>query len=121
MSDERLLPCPFCGGEAYINYDTMVDERRIYWAQVLCKRCHARSCGSWSNSYTNAEKKEVKAWNTRKPMERIVEQLEQQKQQYKRRSEEAAHVLHGEHFFGKMCSYDHAIKIVKAGGVDETD
>ena len=76
MSEERLLPCPFCGGEAYINYETMVDERTIYWAQVLCKQCHARSCGSWRNSYTNAEKKEVKAWNTRKPIERIISQAE---------------------------------------------
>lgn len=111
MSDERLLPCPFCGGEAYINYETMVDERTIYWAQVLCKQCHARSCGSWRNSYTNAEKKEVKAWNTRKPMERIVEQLEDK-------------------FVSTWdCGYEggykdaivDAIKIVKGGGVDETD
>lgn len=33
-------------------------------------------------------------------------------------SDEAKHERQREHFFGKMCSYDHAIEIVKAGGVD---
>ena len=79
MSDTELKPCPFCGGEAYINYESMVDERRIYWAQILCKNCHCRSGGNWNNSYANAEKKELTAWNTRRPMERIVEWLESEK------------------------------------------
>lgn len=112
MSDERLLPCPFCGGEA-ICIERASNYPYIYG--VMCIDCHCRT------SFGKDTDKVIKTWNTRKPMERIVKKLEQQKQQYKRRSEEAAHVLQRDHFFGKMCSYDHAIKIVKDGGVDETD
>lgn len=68
-----------------------------------------------------ARKEESVNVDWEKRMERIVEKLEQQKHQYKRRSEKAEHVLQRDHFFGKMCSYDHAIEIVKAGGVDEVD
>ena len=110
MNDE-LKPCPFCGGEADLNNVSVKLGEQWLWS-IECVECGV---------FIDREEKDyvIKAWNTRKPMERIVERLEQQKQQYKRRSEEAAHVLQGEHFFGKMCSYDHAIEIVKGGGVDE--
>lgn len=62
---EQLKPCPFCGGEAYINYERIPGEGRGYWAQVLCKNCHSRSGGTWAGSYNVAERKEVKSWNGR--------------------------------------------------------
>ena len=52
----------------------------------------------------------------RKPFERVVERLEQQKEQYKARSEKFAEALNSweeRRNYGKACSYDHAIKIVK--------
>ena len=107
-----LLRCPFCGGEAKVAHEYTEEWKLAY---VMCFRCGCSTPSAISEDTV------IQIWNTRKPMERIVEKLEQQKQQYKRRSEEAMHVLQGEHFFGKMCSYDHAIKIVKGGGVDETD
>ncbi len=57
--------CPFCGGEGYINYERIPGEDKGCWAQVICKKCHARSCGTWSNFYENAEKREINAWNRR--------------------------------------------------------
>lgn len=62
---KKLKPCPFCGGEGYINYERIQGEDKGCWAQVICKKCHARSCGTWSNSYGNAEKREINAWNRR--------------------------------------------------------
>ena len=54
-------------------------------------------------------------------MNKVVEQLEQQKNQYFRRSDEIKNRF-GENFeshrlFSKACSYDNAIQIVKSSGV----
>lgn len=109
MSDIKLKPCPFCGGEAYINYETMTDEHKIYWAQVLCKKCHCRSAGNWSDRYASAERKEVKAWNTRKPMERIVAQLENEVNRW----QESGKENEDEKELGVAVGFRYAIKIVK--------
>ena len=67
MSEIKLLPCPFCGGEAeYCKGDWIGKE---YW--VKCTKCSCNT--SLSNNY----KKPIEEWNTRKPMERIVERLEE--------------------------------------------
>ncbi len=65
MSEIKLLPCPFCGGEAeYCKGDWIGKE---YW--VKCTKCSCKT--SLSNNY----KKPIEEWNTRKPMERIIERL----------------------------------------------
>ena len=49
-------------------------------------------------------------------LERIVERLEQQEKQYAGRAKEASIIgskLYYEKYFGKACSYGHAIEIVK--------
>lgn len=65
MSDERLKPCPFCGGEAVIRYDNFNK------AYIECKHGCVRTPSYWTNLVIIIE-----TWNTRKPMERIVERLE---------------------------------------------
>jgi len=67
----KLLPCPFCGGEArakkkYFNSESVV----TIAYRVVCRKCGAGS------EYTDKEYA-ITAWNTRKPMERIVERLEE--------------------------------------------
>lgn len=62
---KKLKPCPFCGGEGYINYERIPGEDKGCWAQIICNNCHGRSGGTWAGSYNAAEKKEVKAWNRR--------------------------------------------------------
>ena len=101
MSDERIKPCPFCGGEA-----EMMGYKR-YW--VACMECGAERAGAHE---TKAEA--IKTWNTRKPMERIVERLEERYNdipiQYETSYEE-----------GLGDGIDYAISLLKGGGVDEVD
>lgn len=57
-------------------------------------------------------------------VDKVVEQLEQQAEQYHARANEYA--IKGidrqcEHMAGKACSYDYAIEIIKAGGVNEKE
>lgn len=45
MKKINLLPCPFCGGDAYLH--VQVPEYGLTGAFVKCRRCHARGplCG----------------------------------------------------------------------------
>lgn len=58
MSEIKLLPCPFCGGEA-LECKT----------KVICSKC---TCTVYGRNIDIARK----LWNTRKPLERIIEKLE---------------------------------------------
>jgi Lar family restriction alleviation protein len=40
MQNEKLLPCPFCGGEAELVKRTLYLDHGYY---VKCKECHCRS------------------------------------------------------------------------------
>ena len=66
MAEIKLLPCPFCGGEAIktaFSWGNISDEYSI-----KCTICGA--------STTVLKSEEViKAWNTRKPIDDIVERL----------------------------------------------
>lgn len=89
-SDIKLLPCPFCGGEArLINGIPKIN-------YIKCKRCQTMTSSSEVIEYV------IELWNTRKPMDRIVEQLENLKQE---------NVI-GSH----KVMLKEAIEIVKAGG-----
>lgn len=60
---ETLLNCPFCGGEA-----------KVYDGQVVCTNC-------WSGSACeNTTEKAIEKWNTRKPIDKIVEELEKRQE-----------------------------------------
>jgi hypothetical protein len=85
MSEIELKPCPFCGGEAetyecetsndIYDIDTLgyVDTEYYMVYGVGCCNC---GCVI---AEMKTEEKAIEAWNTRKPMERIVEQLEELK------------------------------------------
>ena len=105
-SDEKqakLLNCPFCGGEAELMKGLC--ELDNY---VMCLDCRGKT------KFYNTKESAIKAWNTRKPMERIVEQLEE---------EHAKEMIFGFNNindpFAKACSdneacaYAKAIEIVK--------
>lgn len=72
MSDVKLLPCPFCGGEIKL------DEDDFY--MFCCDTCGAGITFAHELEDGTAEdctkEESIESWNTRKPMERIVEQLE---------------------------------------------
>lgn len=84
MSETKPLPCPFCGGEAEF-YRTPVKTKNGGWCDsvvVRCKECEARTGRILYNSQKHPNDEEydeaANAWNTRKPMERIVEQLKEE-------------------------------------------
>ena len=82
MSEIKLLPCPFCGGEAYTYTATSVTngEKTKVW-QVHCKDCRLNYP---LNIKCLTEEEAIKQWNTRKPMERIIERIENARQKYQR-------------------------------------
>jgi hypothetical protein len=71
MSKIKLLPCPFCGGEAEI-----VSSCFFGWdKQIICKKCGASTRYLCGVTPSQAIKNAVKKWNTRKPMERIISKV----------------------------------------------
>ncbi len=101
MSEVKLLPCPFCGSDKVGFWDTE-DEEHPY--QIVCLGCF--------NGTDECITKDVaiKKWNTRKPMERIIERLEEKKRSDGTESDRE---------WGKYIGYVDSIKIVKEeGGIE---
>lgn len=72
MQNDKLLPCPFCGGEAIQE----TGERIVWYDESEEFECvHCTNCKASVEGKTVEEV--IKAWNTRKPMERIAERLEE--------------------------------------------
>lgn len=92
---EQLKKCPFCGGEAEVKYAYSFGFTRNYEAE--CMKCFC-TVGVY---LTEAEA--ITAWNTRKPMERIMERLEE-------KAKEPMYQHDGEDYFVGIVS---AIEIVK--------
>lgn len=89
MQNNKLLPCPFCGGKAELkqSHDFLTGENCTY---VQCTECNVKTdelnCDvpfgyehEIDRKFLNPLEVSVKTWNTRKLVERIVEQLEKEK------------------------------------------
>ena len=70
MSEIKLLPCPFCGGEVEMAVDSVDAYSNAY--TFCCDNCYMYTAYQFSN-----EKEAIEYWNTRKPMERILTRLEE--------------------------------------------
>ena len=55
--EKRLLPCPFCGGEAGIDKRYAEFYTKVY--AVMCRECGA------SSKHRTKEEDAIKAWNRR--------------------------------------------------------
>jgi transposase-like protein len=84
MSEKKLLSCPFCGGEAIYEIDTK-DEIVDKIPSLFCNWCKFTFTVENDSPYMEDEKtheylkeKTIKAWNTRVPMQKIVERLEEE-------------------------------------------
>lgn len=107
----QLKKCPFCGGDD-IQMSAFSISSDCY---IICNTCGAviEKSVPW-NDMTQEEHDDeckkvlIEAWNTRKPMERILERLEEQ----------AAfeNVWDDETSCGAYNAYSHAIKIVQEEG-----
>ena len=82
MSNKKLLPCPFCGGEAIYEIDEK-DEIVDKIPALFCNVCKFTFTVENDSPYMEDEKtyeylkeKTIKAWNTRVPTQKIVERLE---------------------------------------------
>ena len=66
MKEAKLLNCPFCCGESELDCDNGFNN----WF-VKCKECGCKT------PTKIAEYVAIEAWNTRKPMEGIIDYLEE--------------------------------------------
>lgn len=107
MSDTKLKPCPFCGGEAKLR---KLNKDRGYF--VLCSKCGCRT-PYFKYRYApidDLREDAIDTWNTRKPIDRIVEQLERLP------NREADYYYASSN---DVIDREDAIEIVKEGGIDE--
>ena len=105
MQNDKLLPCPFCGDE--VEFHPQEHHMNNFWNKntIYCPTCDfMMEETSWFLLF--------KKWNTRKPMERIVEQLE-------KLADEANDNMYESYYDGKEDGIRESIEIVKAGGVSE--
>ena len=82
--NEKLLPCPFCGGEADLRM-TYVQRNDVVTiaTRITCKVCGANT----GDKYTEADA--VYRWNTRNHIEQIMERLKELVNEHKEREETA--------------------------------
>ena len=108
MSEIKLLPCPCCNGEAEFNE---------IGTQINCKECgltlDVSEC--YEQGFSNARDTMIKKWNTRKPMERIIERLEKESEiadnELKRTIER--NPMQTDFALGYKMAIKNAIKIIK--------
>ena len=73
MSEIKLLPCPFCGGEAKF----ITGSPFIWEHAVACGECGTATRMIGGVTPSMARNRVAQVWNTRKPMQEIVERLEE--------------------------------------------
>lgn len=71
----ELKKCPFCGGEAWI-FKTHEGTYAVMHESSDCPITSESYQGNWV--YDSLEEA-IKAWNTRKPVDKVIERLEESK------------------------------------------
>jgi Lar family restriction alleviation protein len=104
MSEIKLKRCPFCGGEAKFEINREMGGTQY---QVLCTKCPTTVGRYWFWKKEDA----INSWNTRKPMQDVLERLEERRFDYYEELE--IDIVDG---------IDQAIEIVKeVGGMNESN
>lgn len=101
MSDTRLRECPICGHIA-----EMRTHENFYYIQ--CSLCGLRTQCFFD------ENRAIKFWNTRRPIDKIVEHLEELRDDAEMHT--GSYEDYDEYEQGKAIAFEEAIKIIKAGG-----
>ena len=97
-NETKLLSCPFCGGEA-VTAEMYNTKLKNLFPIVKCLDCECRT------PMTETFEEAIAVWNTRKPMESILERL----------GEESFH-RYNDTKNEKLITLDNAIEIVKEEG-----
>lgn len=108
MSELKLKPCPFCGGKAVktaFSWGNICDEYTV--------KC--TECGVGTKVLKSDEA--VKAWNTRKPIDDIVERLKKIKMNYFLTIANTGDANNDFAYENVGNALDKAIEIVREGGV----
>lgn len=71
----NLKSCPFCGGEAFIRQNK--DAMKTYSAY-----CGNEDCSASPKVSAYGKEMVIELWNTRKPIEKIMERLEELEEEY---------------------------------------
>ena len=117
----RLKPCPFCGEKLEIIANGQ------YYSHKREENSEKQCFGAvWVFPIDDEEM--IRRWNTRKPMDKVVEQLEELKDKALKRREELIELnsynniilKNIEYERGREYAFDDAIDIAKAGGIDES-
>lgn len=73
MSKIKLKNCPFCGSE--VEVEDIGEDSNDHYYMIACKNS---TCGS-STCFGEVSKEDfISAWNTRKPIDTMVEKLERE-------------------------------------------
>lgn len=99
MNNTELKPCPFCGGKPVLLKHNDED-----YYKVFCECCGARQ---WTFA-NRTDRDAIRNWNTRKPMDNIVAELEKAKGGLPITEED----------WNYCGAIDEAIDIVRKGGVE---
>lgn len=105
MSKTKLLPCPFCGGEAEMVVAHHVFEKPCV---VICKDKH---CGVSKGNFSKTKEEAINAWNNRKPVDDVLERMEMMKE-YEKNGDCPKDGMCDHHNCG-VCYTNSAIEIVK--------
>ena len=124
----ELKRCPFCGGEAEF-YRTPIKTNGCWCDSVVvrCKVCEARTNRVLydAKKHLNDEEYEeaAEAWNTRKPMQNIVERLEEENTLLKEQRTEAIEYDDEQIIFAannQIRAFDYSLRVIKEeGGLNE--
>lgn len=110
MSEIKLLPCPFCGGEAKF----ITGSPFIWEHAVACAECGSATRMIGGVTPSMARNRVAQVWNTRKPMQEIVERLDEIKKNFVVNASSDYLAIH------YALAIDSTIKVVKeAGGMND--
>ena len=102
----KIKPCPFCGGKA---------ESMESWSAGWYVEC--QECGVMIRLAEDSEEEAIEVWNRRKPIDKIVEQLESEANKYRESGEDYGSVAE----LGVASGIMYAIDTIKGGVSNETD
>ena len=98
----ELKRCPFCGGEVRFVKTGCSSRGKI--GHLYCDGCKE---SFFKNDRWHTESELYETWNTRKPLERVIERLEEQEEECKKYWDE----FDDEDAFGGMNAYMNSIAI----------